>query len=116
MNVTEMLILNLHWLKCINVVSLVRRFTFTLGTTEFVEHVVEEIEWIVEDDGVWMMVFVDDAQLPLKRALQMLPFSGVPVAAVGVAAVADDRVWPWHALLWSPFYFSYPDSDWRFRV
>lgn len=37
-------------------------------------------------------VFVDDAQWPLKRALQMLPFFAVPEAAADVAAVVDDTI------------------------
>lgn len=97
--------------------------------TEFAEHRVDEIVWIVDDD-LWMMAvvvvavevsFVVDALCWLQRALQMLPFFSVRVVVVGVAAAADDTVqplyvWPWHALLWSLFYFSHLDSDWRFRV
>lgn len=67
-----------------------------------------------------LLVFVDDARWLLKRALRTQPFYAAPVAAVDVAtAVADTEqppFWPWHALLWTPFYFSHLDSDWRFRV
>lgn len=68
-----------------------------------------------------LLLLVDDARWPLKRALQTQPFFAAPVAAVGVAAALSDTeqpptVWPWHALLWTPFYFSHLDSDWRFRV
>lgn len=90
---------------------LVRRFHFTLGkwTTEFAKHYVDEIEWIVDDDDdvrlmmvvvlLLLLLVVDDAQWLLKRALQMLPFFAIPVAAVDVAIAVDDTVWPWHALL-----------------
>lgn len=86
---------------------------------EFVKHRVDDTKWIVDDekDVAWMgmaVVLGDDAQWPMKRAWRMLAFFAVRVA---VGAAGDDMtIWPWHALLWSPFYFAHPYSDWRFRI